>query len=239
MGSAGEAVEEMPQQKEFFGGVEMTSREDRKKTYVAFLLDETGSMNSIRDEAISAFNEYVDSLRKESSDFYLTLTSFNSEHYAPRYIGRSINEVPPLTHRAYQPNHMTPLYDAMGWTFKDTRGFLEQADDNYRVLFVVLTDGHENHSMEYDQGRISRLTSEAREDGWDFVFLGADIDAWAQARRIGLRRDDVYNIDKARLRTSIADVANYSIHYAKGDVNPMVLKRRLAEKLRESHRDDG
>ena len=94
-----------------------TTSENTRK-YVSFLLDETGSMHSIKQDTIGGFNEYVDTLKKDGADIAFSLVSFNSNGTQSRYAAESIDAVPPLTNDNYQPTAATPLIDA---AVKDVR----------------------------------------------------------------------------------------------------------------------
>lgn len=154
------------------------------KTKIVFLLDESGSMNSIKDQTVSGFNEYVDTVKKET-EVTMTLTKFNSAGVKVEYVNKPIKDVPHLTDSTFKPDALTPLYDALGKTISQLDEDLEKEKEEYRVLFIVMTDGEENQSREYDKDKIVKLITK-KEDDWTFVYLGADQDAWLEASKFGI-----------------------------------------------------
>jgi hypothetical protein len=127
-------------------------------TAIAVILDETGSMGSCRDTAISGFNEWLVSQRQVGEPCVLTLTKFSSRPKAPmcRVVcdGAPIRDVRPLDHSSYQPDGNTPLYDAIGQTLTALDRLSPQHD---RRLVVILTDGEENASREYSLPQIQEM----------------------------------------------------------------------------------
>ncbi|NIP23783.1 MAG: VWA domain-containing protein, partial [Phycisphaerae bacterium] len=117
-----------------------------KKKYVSFILDETGSMLSVKDQTISGYNEYLDTLKQEK-DVLFTLTKFNSAKVEVVYDAVKIKDVELLTADTYHPTATTPLYDAIGTTITS----LEKATKNKKgkKLVVIQTDGLENASKEF------------------------------------------------------------------------------------------
>lgn len=154
------------------------------KTKIVFLLDESGSMSVIKDQTISGFNEYVDTVKKETGAT-MTLTKFNSAGVKVEYVNKPMKDVAHLTDSTFEPNALTPLYDALGKTINQLDKDLKKEKDDYRVLFIVMTDGEENQSREYDKEKIEKIITKKEED-WTFVYLGADQDAWLEASKFGI-----------------------------------------------------
>lgn len=150
-----------------------------KEKHISFILDETGSMMSIKDKTISDFKEYLQTIRSEKGVF--TLTKFNSNKVEVVYT-KPIKDVPELTTETYKPTDSTPLYDAIGKTVKT----LEANEGKQDILVVVLTDGEENASKEYDKKAIQALMKEKESKGWTFVYLGVGAAAWAEGHKIGM-----------------------------------------------------
>lgn len=158
-------------------------------TGLFMLVDKSGSMNQVRKETIESFNSYVDSLRENkqmAKSVYLTLTQFDSNGSSPSYVGRPLNEVPHLTTQTYQPDGWTPLYDAIGKTIRAAEGWAALQTEKPRILFVIQTDGAENHSKEYTLADVKRLIKEKEADGWSFAYLGAGQEAWMGAGHLGM-----------------------------------------------------
>lgn len=156
------------------------------RTAIMVVLDRSGSMASISDDVRGGFDAFVAEQRKEPGEATLTLVQFDTA-YEVVYINRPLAEVPPLVH---VPRGSTALLDALG------RGIVElgealakvdEADRPGRVIVVVMTDGHENASREYSRERIAAMVKEQRETySWEFVFTGANVDAFAEARGLGI-----------------------------------------------------
>lgn len=155
---------------------------------VGFCLDESASMMSCFDETISGFNEYVDGLRGQEGDTFLSLTMFSSDGFASRSSKATyrpfceaapIASVDRLSEMNYRPDGNTPLYDAIGHTINRLAAQLDGMKKKARpeaVLFVIQTDGEENSSREFTQAAIRDLIAEKEKAGWRFMYLGADQD---------------------------------------------------------------
>ncbi|HNE26214.1 MAG TPA: hypothetical protein PKZ68_02855 [Pseudomonadales bacterium] len=159
-------------------------------THITLLLDRTGSMEDIRDDVIGGFNAFLTQQKDVPEPTTFTLVQFDSQNpYELIHKAAPIHEVPTLTRDQYVPRASTPLYDAMG------RGilYLEQRLAGLpnevfpdKIIFVTVTDGHENASCEFDRPRVSRLIEEKKKLGWQFVFLSADMASFDDARNMGV-----------------------------------------------------
>lgn len=149
---------------------------------VSLVLDETGSMDVCRDATIGGFNEYIDELSKRKERIRFTLTKFNSTKIEMVCDGLAVKDVARLNRDTYVPAAMTPLYDAIAQTIRAT----EQSAKGDSVLLVVMTDGEENASHEYNRDRLLKLIQKKEKAGWTFVYLGANQDAWAVGQSIGV-----------------------------------------------------
>lgn len=162
-------------------------------TLVSFVLDETGSMESVRDATISGFNEYVESLKKQPGKKLLTLTLFNSSRIQTVYSAKLIGEVPALNRDTYNPDATTPLYDAIAHTISEIEREVAKMKSKPSVLCVIMTDGLENASKEYDQQKIFQRIQAKEKEGWTFAYLGANQDAWAVSASIGVPKGNTLN----------------------------------------------
>ena len=156
------------------------------KTIVSFLLDETGSMDSVRDKTVSGFNEYVATLRTNETPTLLRLMTFNSNGMNTIYSFEDVSSVREMTRGDYKPGHLTPLYDAIARGILDTEGYLEKASGEVDVIFVIMTDGLENDSKEYGRKHVFDMISKREKQGWAFTYIGANQDAWEVGRGIGI-----------------------------------------------------
>ncbi len=171
-----------------------------KTTFVSFLLDETGSMASIKEDTIGGFNQYVTTLQESDDPILFSLVSFNSSQTLKRYVAEPIADVAPLTADGYTPRAMTPLIDAAVKIIQATDEAVRKRGDAPNVVVVLQTDGQENVSVEYTTADLAALVKEKEAAGWQFVFLGAGLDAFAAAREAGLHIDahNVVAYDRAK-----------------------------------------
>lgn len=160
----------------------------KKKTVVNFVLDETGSMLCVKESTISGFNEYIKTLKSNGAgNILFTLTQFNSDRIETVYEAVPLKDVEDRTSANYQPNNLTPLYDAIAQTIHSTEGKIEGMKPKPKVICVIQTDGLENASKEITTVQeIRKLIERKSSDGWTFVFLGADQDAWAVGGQMGI-----------------------------------------------------
>lgn len=157
-----------------------------RATFVSFLLDETGSMQRIKQPTVEGFNRYLETLQASDADIAFSLVTFNSNKTRRRWVAEPVREVPPLTAEDYQPAAMTPLIDAAVKIIEATAEAVEHRGDDPNVVVVMQTDGRENVSVEYDRADLAALIKEKTEAGWEFVFLGAGLDAFDAAREAGV-----------------------------------------------------
>lgn len=158
---------------------------------IVCIVDRSGSMSSLQQDTIEAFNEFLEEQQAEPGKAALTLTLFNHE-YDIVLNGVDIQAVKGLTKQTYSPAGMTALLDAVGRTVdsvKERIGKLAEDRRPEKVLFVILTDGYENSSKEYRLDRIKAQIAERQgTDGWKFLFLGANQDAWLTGGGMGVAR---------------------------------------------------
>ena len=153
-----------------------------------FILDRSGSMESCWDDTIGGFNAFVNDQKQFGGT--LTLIQFDHE-YQLVYENKPIEEVEPLTRETFKPRGSTALLDALGRAIKEIK---TQTIPTY----VILTDGHENASHQYTKAHIKDLVCERQKEGWQFVYLGANQDAFTEAGAIGIGPAGTLNYDATR-----------------------------------------
>lgn len=162
---------------------------DSQRALVAVLLDRSGSMEAIKSDTEGGFNAFIDAQRKDPLDVRVTLAQFDTQ-YDVVYANRPVRDVPPLD---LQPRGMTALYDAVGRLITDVGSELSalpEAERPGKVTVVVLTDGHENSSREWTHQAVGEaIRRQERDYAWEFVFLGANMDAVAIGQRLGFAPD--------------------------------------------------
>lgn len=159
--------------------------------YNLIILDESGSMFSIYEQALSGANETIQTIRSAQASAddqkqFLTFVTFDSGNREPvRTIIDTlpIDQVNDLTRNDYQPNGGTPLYDAMGISLTE---LAKKVTDNDQVLVTIITDGYENSSRIYSGASICEIVKELRAKGWTFVYIGANQDAVEVAKKMNI-----------------------------------------------------
>jgi uncharacterized protein YegL len=152
------------------------------------ILDESGSMESIKRAAINGMNETVQSIRDaqkkhDDQEHIVSLVSFNSSEIKGIYDCVPVAEVKELTDKEYVPDCCTPLYDAMGLSLNHLRA---KVNDEDKVLVTIITDGEENSSSEYNSAAIKALVDSLKEKGWVFAYIGANQDVLKVAQTISV-----------------------------------------------------
>merc|ERR1712159_618427 len=165
------------------------------------LLDRSGSMHAIRDDMVGSFNNYIHDLQQDplTRETRLTLAQFDSqEPFELLHQAQTVSSIGPLSTDKFVPRAATPLYDALASMISHARqraDHLKEANATQeKVVIVVLTDGQENSSVEHSRAGVAKLAeSYEKEHGWTFVFLGANIDAYAEGGGVGISAKNSQN----------------------------------------------
>ena len=189
-----------------------------KKLNISFILDETGSMTTIKQQTISGFNEYVDSLEKDNAtkNALFTLTKFNSNRVIVVHDSVALKDVVRLNNDNYTPDMLTPLYDAIGKTISSIEKIVK-GKNKQNVIVVIQTDGLENASVEYNQRSIFDKIAEKKKLGWAFVFLGANQDAWATSQMLGVSAGNTMSYSGEKTRGAFKGVTTSTLSYARSN----------------------
>jgi Mg-chelatase subunit ChlD len=164
-------------------------------TEIAFILDRSGSMESIAETAVKAFNELLEQQQKEheQTPVRMSLVLFNEDCEVP-FASTPAPELPRLSIKAYAPDGMTGLLDAIGRTIDETGARLDpmpEAERPGKVIIAIMTDGLENASKTFNLDQISEKIRHQRDVyKWEFLFLGANQDAIATAARMNIDHHD-------------------------------------------------
>lgn len=165
-----------------------------KRTLVSVLLDRTGSMAVCKQETIGGFNGYIQKLIDDGAEkqgMKMTVTQFDSISIDLLENSTPIAKVKKLDDVVYQPRGNTPLYDAIGKTIRAT----ESAQDGCKVLFVVMTDGQENASSEWNEKSVKELIkSKESKDHWTFAYIGVGMAGWTSLSGIARGTQGVSNV---------------------------------------------
>ena len=160
-------------------------------TELVFILDKSGSMEGLVDDTIGGYNALLEKNREAEGEALVSTVLF--DNYSQVLHDRvDIAQVKPLTRKDYQPGGCTALLDAVGGAIayhQMVRKILPAELHPEHTLFCITTDGYENASRRYDYKRVKRLIEAAKEQGWEFMFLGANIDVAAEAGKLGIDED--------------------------------------------------
>ena len=160
-------------------------------TEIVFILDRSGSMAGLEKDTIGGFNAMLEKQRKEAGDAYVSTVLFDncSEVIHDRL---PLEQVPALTEKEYYVRGCTALLDAVGGAIhhiSNVHKYARQEDVPEKTVFVITTDGFENASRRYTYDRVKQMITQRKEQGWEFLFLGANIDAAKEAARFGIDAD--------------------------------------------------
>jgi Mg-chelatase subunit ChlD len=199
-------------------------------TDITLVVDRSGSMQSIRADAEGGVNAFVAEQARQPGEALLTLVQFDTE-YEFLHRGVPVQQVP-----AYHlvPRGGTALLDAVGRAINETGERLAKLDEKDRpglVVFVVMTDGEENSSKEFSKDQIKQMVTQQQETyGWHFTFLGANQDAFAEARALG--------IDAAGAANYSPSMIQAAYRMTGGKVSRMRAQRSSGETVRNEFTDE-
>lgn len=182
-----------------------------KNLDLVFLIDRSGSMYGSEKDTIGGFNSFIEKEKAKGFNVKVTTILFDHE-YEVLYKRKDINEINGLTSDEYYVRGSTALLDAIGRTITT----LDNEVGN-KVLFIIMTDGMENSSVEFSKSQIKSMIDS---HSWEFLFIGADIDSYAEAAKIGIRKSRTANYVKSnegigRLYDSV-EAATYCL---RNDIN--------------------
>jgi Mg-chelatase subunit ChlD len=183
----------------------------KDETHIAVLLDRSGSMGSIKDDTIKGFNCFLKEQKAAGDNATLTLVQFDTESTDVVHESKAIREVPDLNESSFQPRGGTPLLDALGQTIESTGRAMAAIPERNRpnkVVFVVVTDGQENSSLHFTKARIKEMIDhQSSKYNWQFVFLGANQDAFDEAGAVGIAMDQAANYSPGKIQVAFAATA--------------------------------
>lgn len=187
------------------------------RALIGLIVDRSGSMEDCQTEMQNAINEFLKDQGSQEYEADASLADFDVE-YTLRYAPTPIQDIPEYT---LQPRYGTALYDAIGRFIKDLGNDLKKRPESQRpgkVLIAIVTDGMENSSTQFrgENGRraIQKMVEHQRDKyNWDFVFLGANIDATEVGMGLGVARGSTLTFDVANAPLAMASMSNYATAY--------------------------
>lgn len=183
----------------------------RNMTELVMILDKSGSMHGMERDTIGGFNSTIEAQRAQEGEVFVTTVLFSSG-VSVLHDRISISRIRPMTEKEYTTGGMTALLDAVGSTIDRVRTFRKRQRDEdkaEKVIFVITTDGLENASREYSRKLVKEMIEHEQEaNGWEFLFLGANMDAETEAGSLGIRQDRsaTYTNDKEGVSATFASV---------------------------------
>ena len=189
-----------------------------KTTLYSFIIDRSGSMSGMEQMAVNGFNDHLKTIRNLKSEFpeqefLCSLTTFNHEVNSV-VACQSIDKISPIELGQYTPDGTTALLDAIGGNIHEVKEKYQSIIDKNEmtVVYVIITDGHENASRFFSYHDISRKISELEETNkWTFTFLGADFDAFQTSKMLNIKQENVMNFQKSSYNV-MSDKINNQMH---------------------------
>ena len=200
-------------------------------TEIVFILDKSGSMSGLETDTIGGFNSMLNKQKKAEGEAFVTTVLFN-HGYELLHDRINVKGISPITDKDYEVGGTTALLDAIGFTIQKIVNVQKRTSVEERagqVLFIITTDGMENASREFSPSKIKKMIEHQKEKyGWDFMFLGANIDAVSTAAQFGIDEDFAVNYHADNVGTKL----NYEM------VSEAVIKLRHGKKIDRSWKED-
>ena len=200
---------------------------------IVFVIDRSGSMHGTESDIIGGFNSMIREQREKDQAAFVSVVLF-SDDCKVLYDRVKLTEVSPMTSADYQTDGCTALLDALGSAIKHIKNvhkYARKEDIPAKTLFVVMTDGLENASHEYSNLQVKKMVQQQKDAHWEFIFVGADIDAFASAKSIGMSEKRTVRFSKSKDRFS-------DCFHAVGEVMACMSRTDLDEEFCDEAFDD-
>ena len=165
-------------------------------TELVFILDRSGSMSGLEKDTIGGFNSMIEKQKREEGEALVSTVLFDSESVVI-HDRLPLGRVPCMTEKEYFTRGCTALLDAVGGAIHhigNIHKYARKEDVPEKTMFIITTDGYENASRRYDYEKVRKMIERQKSrHGWEFLFLGANIDAAAEAKRFGIGEDRAVN----------------------------------------------
>ena len=175
-------------------------------TEIVFILDRSGSMSGLEADTIGGFNSLIERQKKEEGEAVVSTVLFDDECQV-LHDRKELEKIEPLTDKDYYVRGCTSLLDAVGGAIHhigNVHKYAREEDRPEKTLFIITTDGQENSSRRYTYEKVKHMVERQKEKfGWEFLFLGANIDAAKEAERFGIRRDRAVDYHADREGTAV------------------------------------
>lgn len=211
-------------------------------TEIIFILDRSGSMGGLEQDTIGGFNSLIEKQKKEDGEAYISTVLFDhsSEVLHDRV---DLDKIQPMTAKEYYVRGSTALLDAVGGAIHhigNVHKYAREEDRPEKTMFIIMTDGCENASRTYRYNEIKRMISRQKEKcGWEFMFLGANIDAVSEARKFGVDENMAveYHSDKRGTAVSYGAVCDAVSACRSCGAVPPTWKKTIEEERKNRRRD--
>jgi len=183
------------------------------------ILDESGSMHSIKSTIIQGFNELVQTIHGIEKQFpeqehFVSFVTFNSLGEKLLHFMEPAGKLHQIDEKSYNPDASTPLYDAMGFGMNKLKQALDGQTD-YNVLVTILTDGEENASREFSGSDIKKLVEELKQNNWTFTYIGTDHDVEKIAFSLSITNTMVFEKNDDDIKSMFAKDQSARYNYSK------------------------
>lgn len=210
-------------------------------TELVMILDKSGSMSGLESDTIGGYRSMLEKQKETEGEVLVSTILFN-ERTSVIHNRESLNKVEPMTRREYIPGGCTALLDAVGSSIDHIVGVHRNLPDDQRpakTIFVIITDGLENASREYSSAKVKKMIeTETKKYGWEFIFLGANIDAVETAGRFGIDADHSVNYHSDPVGTAL----NYEVlgdALARMRTTGRSLEKNWKKKIEEDYENRG
>lgn len=182
-------------------------------TEIVFILDRSGSMGGLEADTIGGYNSLIEKQKKEEGEAFISTVLFD-DMCEVLHDRASLDEIRPMTDKEYYVRGCTALLDAIGGAIHhigNVHKYAREEDRPEKTLFIITTDGQENSSKHYTYNKVKQMVERQKEKyGWEFLFLGANIDAIAEAGRFGIKADRAvqYHCDREGTETNYRVLAD-------------------------------
>lgn len=201
--------------------------------YNLIILDESGSMDSIKNATISGFNELVQTIKGIEKQYpeqqhFISFITFNGFGIKTHLDKKPVSDLSEIDGKSYQPNAMTPLYDAIGLSVLKLRVDLA-GKENTSVLVTILTDGEENASKEFTGTQIKSIIDEQKALGWTFSYIGANQDVEKVAATISITNTMHFNANESEVKEMFVKEQSARFRYSEKIRNKQDLREDFYE----------
>lgn len=178
--------------------------ETKHQIHNLIILDESGSMNSIKETTIQGFNEIVQTVKgiqeeHPEHEHFITVITFNGIRQKLVHFMDPVNKLEQIDSSRYRPDASTPLFDAIGFGINKLRRVVERTS-HYNVLVTILTDGEENSSREFSGIAIKKMIEELKLNRWTFTYIGTDHDVEKMAASMSINNTMQFDKNEAEMK---------------------------------------